>query len=144
MTNDDIKYIVVHCSATKPHQHIGVEEIRKWHKDRGWDDVGYHFVIRRNGTVEAGRPLNVAGAHVEGWNHCTWGICLVGGLDAEGHAVDNFTSDQKEMLKYLIEYLRWRAPRADVQGHRDFPDVHKDCPCFDVRKWYATVREEAM
>ncbi|CAK1795587.1 N-acetylmuramoyl-L-alanine amidase [Vibrio crassostreae] len=84
-------FITVHCSATPPQQDVDVTEIRRWHKKRGWRDVGYHFVIRRNGDVELGRPLSQTGAHVKGHNKGNIGVCMVGGCNAELQPEDNFT-----------------------------------------------------
>lgn len=129
------QFAAVHCSATPPHMDIGLKEIRQWHRQRGWVDVGYHFIIRRDGTREIGRPIDVVGAHVEGFNSNSVGICLVGGVNKAGKAENNFTPAQfAELAKLLIE-LRSLYPGIIVQGHRDFPKVKKDCPSFDVRKW---------
>lgn len=139
-----IKYIVIHCSASRanvdqkitlPGEDIGVREIRRWHLERGFTDIGYHFVIRRNGTIEDGRPLEKAGAHVAGYNSNSIGICLAGGVSATGKSENNFEPPQWEALKGLLAKLRSHFPQAEIKGHRDFPKVAKDCPCFDVRAW---------
>ena len=131
-----IKYIVVHCAATKASADIGAVDIRRWHvKGNGWRDIGYHYVIRRGGAVEPGRPLEQAGAHVAGYNSHSIGICLVGGLDESGRAENNFTPPQFDSLKALTAKLSAAFPKAEILGHRDFPGVKKDCPCFEVRKW---------
>lgn len=135
MNTRTIKYIAVHCSATKPTQDIGVDDIRRWHKAQGWKDVGYHYVIRRDGTLEDGRPESVAGAHVSGFNSNSIGVCLVGGINVQGKAENNFTPEQWDTLKLLLRHLRAKYPAATIQGHRDFPNVKKDCPCFDVKSW---------
>lgn len=127
-----IKYIVVHCSATKEEQDIGAEDINSWHISRGWSEIGYHLVIRRDGTIEFGRDFDKVGAHIKGFNHGSWGICLVGGIDESGNSDDNFTQAQWKSFALTIQFLRKIAPQAIVRGHRDFPDVHKDCPSFDV------------
>lgn len=128
-------WIAVHCSATQAKADIGAKEIRQWHRAKGWVDIGYHFVIRRDGTVETGRPIDVIGAHVENFNHASIGICMVGGINAQGKAEDNFTPAQYAALAELLRDLKARYPKAQIQGHRDFPGVKKDCPCFDVRSW---------
>jgi N-acetyl-anhydromuramyl-L-alanine amidase AmpD len=128
--------IVVHCAATKASMDIGVEEIRRWHKDRGWTDIGYHFVIRRNGTVEKGRNVADVGAHVAGKNRNSIGICLVGGINDRGAPVNNFTIAQSAVLHHLIEDLLKSYPGCRIVGHRDL-DPKKDCPCFDVKAWWA-------
>jgi N-acetyl-anhydromuramyl-L-alanine amidase AmpD len=140
MQRKKTEFIVVHCSATKPDFDIGAAEIRGWHLARGWQDIGYHLVIRRNGAVETGRPIDSQGAHVSGHNHNSVGICLIGGLDESGAAENNFTDRQMTMLRIVIDGLRARYPGASVLGHRDFPEVAKDCPCFDVRGWYGQHR----
>lgn len=128
-------WLVVHCAATPPTFNGGAKEIRQWHREKGWIDIGYHFVIKRDGTRETGRPIDVVGAHVENFNSTSVGICLVGGVDAKGKAEDNFTPAQYAELAELLRELKAKYPNAQVQGHRDFPNVRKDCPSFDVRKW---------
>lgn len=140
MKKEDVELIVVHCSATKPSMDVGAAEIRRWHRERGWLDIGYHFVIKRDGSIEEGRKLDVAGAHARNWNHCSLGICLVGGLsEATGKPMDNFTDAQMNTLQLLVRGLKNDMPRADVIGHRDLPGVKKACPCFDVKTWYKHV-----
>ncbi len=130
-----ISTLIVHCSATKPEMDIGAEEIRKWHKDRKWNDIGYHFVIRRNGELEKGRDVAIAGAHAKGHNFSSIGICLIGGINEGGKADANYTIKQYNSLIQLVDFLRMTFPITDVLGHRDLPDVNKECPCFDVRAW---------
>lgn len=124
--------VVVHCSATSPSANIGKAEIDKWHRAKGWVMIGYHLVIRRDGTVEAGRPLDTVGAHAEGHNATSIGICLVGGVDAHGKAEDNFTDAQFESLANMLWNIRTKLPGIRIVGHRDLPKVAKDCPSFDV------------
>lgn len=130
-------FIAVHCSATGPKQNVGAADIDKWHRAKGWKCIGYHFVIKRDGTVEEGRELETIGAHVENWNHNSVGICMVGGVSADDpkKAQNNFTAAQWTSLIALIEKLKVKYPKAHIQGHRDFPNVHKECPCFDVQEW---------
>ena len=130
----DFSFITVHCSATSPSQDIGVAEIRSWHKNRGWRDVGYHFVIRRCGKVEIGRPLSQTGAHVKGHNKGNIGVCLVGGCNAVQQPEDNFTFAQRKALFGLIEVLQKRFLIADnnVKGHKDW-GVNKACPVMVLR-----------
>lgn len=134
-------FIAVHCSATRPSQQIDVEDIRKWHKAKGWSDVGYHYVITRAGRVQKGREEDRVGAHVEGYNGRSIGICLVGGVSEEdfNKPENNFTPLQMTALRNLLEQLAKRYPGAVVQGHRDFPNVKKACPSFDVRAWLKGV-----
>lgn len=130
-------YIAIHCSATRPSQNIGVEDIRKWHKAKGWSDVGYHYVITRKGQVQKGRAEKAVGAHVEGYNSRSIGICLVGGVSEADFTKpeNNFLPTQFVMLRALLDELLKRYPGAVIQGHRDFPNVHKACPSFDVKEW---------
>lgn len=127
----EIKSIVVHCSATPKHMDIGVSEIREWHKKRGWSDIGYHYVIRRNGVVEDGRPVEQVGAHVKGHNKNSIGICLVGGIGENQKADANFTLEQYNALDLLVYDLMCRFGVLEVYGHREL-NPHKECPCFDV------------
>lgn len=130
-------FLVIHCAATRPSQDIGAYEIDRWHRAQGWACIGYHFVIRRDGTVEEGRDLEVIGAHVSGHNTNSVGICLAGGVSEEDVNVpeNNFTPAQLKSLKGLLLDLRKKYPKAKIQGHRDFPKVAKACPSFDVRSW---------
>ncbi len=140
MTRDDVDYIAVHCAATGPNMDIGVAEIREWHKERGWSDVGYHFIIRRDGTLEFGRELDEPGAHVRGFNYSSLGVCMIGGVDSKGVPENNFTDEQFSSLESLLTALKVLYPLAKVRGHRDFPGVTKQCPCFDVETWLQSVR----
>lgn len=136
MNLKDVQFITLHCTATRPSQKAGVKEVRAWHRAKGWADVGYHFIVRRNGTVEKGRPLSQTGAHVQGWNRNNIGICLEGGLNEKSWAPENnFTREQWRALKPLVAGLRAKAKKAKIVGHRDFPNVQKACPCFDAKTW---------
>jgi N-acetylmuramoyl-L-alanine amidase len=133
-------YIAVHCSATKPSQNVDESEIRAWHQAKGWVDVGYNIVIPRNGMIQIGRPLDYAGAHVEGYNSRALGICLVGGIaEIDAQPENNFTASQFVALLVALRFCRLYAPHAMIQGHRDFPNVAKACPSFDVRAWLKTA-----
>jgi N-acetylmuramoyl-L-alanine amidase len=148
-----VHMIVVHSSATRPAVLAGAREIRAWHIRQGWRDIGYHYVIRRTGAVETGRPLAQVGSHVRGHNEGSIGICLEGGLNAStGAPEDNYTDAQKAALKRLIGELRAQFPAITrIVGHRDLsPDLDRDgrvephewvkaCPCFDVAAWYRSV-----
>lgn len=144
-----IRYLVVHCSATPATRDIGVAEIRAMHKRQGWRDVGYHYVIRRDGRVEKGRPDNEPGAHVQGHNGHSLGICMVGGVKPDMSAECNFTDAQFVALGKLLDQLHAKHPAAGICGHRDLsPDRNgdgkvtkgewvKECPTFDVPLWWA-------
>ena len=133
-----INSIIIHCSATKPSMNVGVDEIRDWHQDRGWSDIGYHWVIRRDGTVEKGRPEYIAGAHARGHNQDSIGICLVGGINEDGKPDCNYTSAQYRALNDTINGIYGRYNINEVLGHRDLPGVTKECPCFDVRAFLSS------
>ncbi len=137
-------FIVVHCSATHHNQDIGVREIDKWHRNQGWQKIGYHKVIRRNGEIENGRGDEEIGAHAHGYNPISLGICLVGGIDESGKSENNFTFAQFESLAELLEKYTQRYPLAKVVGHRDLPKVKKDCPCFDVADWYTKYKNAIL
>lgn len=140
--------IVVHCSATKEGKSYDREDIKRWHLARKFNDVGYHFVIKLDGTIELGRPLNKIGAHVKGGNTGTIGICYIGGLDSNGKPKDTRTEEQKESLLNLINTLKSLTSAKKVLGHRDYskdlnnngiiePNEYiKACPCFDAKKEY--------
>lgn len=153
-----VRFIAVHCSATPPDLDIGVDKIREWHKANGWADVGYHYVVRRDGVIEHGRALEYQGAHAQGHNHESIGVCLIGGVrrdpdadgkdDADGPRWDlnpdaNFTAAQYASLETLLNLLLPRYPGAVVRGHRDFPGVTKACPSFDVQAWWSHRSEQA-
>lgn len=122
---------------------IDAAVIDRWHREKGWRRIGYHYVIRRNGALEVGRPLDQVGAHVLGFNSESIGVCLVGGVDADGQPADNFTSAQYRRLRALLtQVLIPKFPGAIVQGHRDFPNVNKACPSFDVKSWWAAQAKE--
>ncbi len=138
-----VDFIVIHCSATREDQDISAEDIRGWHLQRGWIDIGYHKVIRRDGSIEDGRPLSRPGAHARGFNHVSWGICLVGGVESDGKTAEsNFTHAQWESLEAEVRRMKASdhkgAADAEVLGHRDLPNVNKACPSFDAPEWWAS------
>ena len=122
-----IDRIVVHCSDSPHGRGDGAEDIHYWHKQRGWSGIGYHYVIKEDGRIENGRPQYWEGAHVRGHNANTLGICLIG--------KDEFTPDQFDSLRGLLDRLRVEHPSAVIVGHRDL-DSSKTCPNFDVQHWY--------
>ncbi len=129
-----ISLIIVHCSATREGQSFDFEQCREDHiRHRGFQDIGYHFYITRDGVVHNGRPLEKVGAHCRNHNRHSIGICYEGGLDAKGHPADTRTLQQMVALQVLVRELKQMFPRALVVGHRDL-DPRKKCPCFDVVK----------
>ncbi len=135
-------YLVVHCSASIPDIKTDVKTIDRWHRQRGFLMVGYHYVIKTDGEIQPARDEDAIGAHVQGYNHHSIGICMVGGVDANGPTgkpVDNFSKEQMLSLLVLLKQLKEKYPGVIVRGHRDFPDVHKACPSFDVKEWLQKV-----
>ena len=133
----DINKIVLHCSATPEYRDVSVKDIRQWHLDRGWSDIGYHYVIELDGTIKEGRPLERQGAHVRGLNKNSIGICYIGGLDAYMKPKDTRTIAQKISLEYLITELMNAHINSTLHGHNEFSS--KACPSFDVQKEYTNL-----
>lgn len=130
-----ITELIVHCSATPAGRDVTASDIRHWHREeRGFADIGYHFVVRLDGRVECGRPLAVAGAHCRGHNSRSVGVCYVGGISSDGRPADTRTPAQRQALLGLLMALRCRFPCASIHGHRDF--APKACPCFDATAEY--------
>ena len=143
-----IDEIIIHCSDSPEGRNDKAEDIRKWHKQRGFSDIGYHFVIDLDGTIEPGRPIEQTGAHCTGHNRNSIGICYIGGaywrdgVNAKGKPIkgkdgkavlmpkDTRTTLQRMAMKELVARLREQFPDATVHGHREF--ANKACPCFDV------------
>ena len=131
-----ITLIVVHCSAVRPEQTSSAKQIDEWHRDRGFQNgIGYHFVVRRDGTIENGRPLEMIGAHVVNHNKYSIGICYEGGLNSAGESEDTRTPEQKRALREKLEELHQMFPKALIVGHHDL-NPGKDCPCYDVISEY--------
>lgn len=127
-----ITKIIVHCSATPEGRDYTVADIDRWHKQRGWKGIGYHYVVYRDGSVHTGRDVAAIGAHTSGQNANSIGICYIGGCAADGKTPkDTRTPAQKAALRDLVELLRTEYPTATVHGHREF--ANKACPCFDVK-----------
>lgn len=130
-----IDKIILHCSATAEGGHFTVADIDRWHKERGFKGVGYHFVIYLDGSVHKGRPLSEIGAHTLGENKHSIGICYIGGLDKDNAEADTRTQAQKLAMHKLVNELREQFPSATVHGHYEFSS--KGCPCFDVEKEFS-------
>ena len=127
-----IKEIIIHCSATKEGRNYTVADIDRWHRERGFFCIGYHFVIYRDGSIHVGRSVEEVGAHCKGHNTVSIGVCYIGGLSQDGKPKDTRTPEQKAALKALIEQLKEEYPEAEVHGHNEFSA--KACPCFDVKE----------
>lgn len=134
-----INHIIIHCSAVKPTQQSGVREIDIWHRARGWKGCGYHYVIRRDGTIEIGRQLPEVGAHCQYYNRHSIGICYEGGLDVDGHPADTRTEAQRRAMRTLLEELHAQFPNAMIVGHNVF-NTMKACPCFNALAEYQDLQ----
>nr|WP_314634391.1 N-acetylmuramoyl-L-alanine amidase [uncultured Porphyromonas sp.] len=153
MRQENIRYIVVHCSATRCTMDYTEEMLERDHRARGFRRAGYHFYIRRSGSIIPLRPLDEVGAHALGYNACSWGVCYEGGLDATGRPADTRTEAQQRSLRLLLSRLHCLAPKSLILGHRDLsPDRDGDgeiephewikvCPCFDARRAYRLISE---
>lgn len=133
----NINEIIIHCSATPASRDIGAPEIAYYHRHIGFETIGYHYVVRLDGTVESGRPLTRIGAHCKGHNANSIGVCYVGGINAYGLPDDTRTEDQKWALRKLLISLKSQFPGAVIHSHRDF--APKACPCFDATAEYASI-----
>ena len=134
----DINKIIVHCSATREGQKFSVDTIRSWHTDKGWSDIGYHYVVHLDGSISYGRSIERIGAHTRGHNTGSIGICYIGGVESDGKTPkDTRTLEQKESLLDLIRTLKKLNSNATVHSHRDF--AAKACPSYDATTEYANI-----
>jgi N-acetylmuramoyl-L-alanine amidase len=135
-----INSIILHCTATKEGIDYSVDTIRKWHVSRGFVDIGYHYIIHLDGTIEAGRPIERIGAHCTGKNQNSIGIVYIGGLDSKGNTKDTRTIQQKQSLNTLVKSLmqEYDISIDDVYGHYEWSN--KACPCFDVDEFRNAIR----
>jgi len=120
-----IEKIIIHCAATPNGKDFRAYHIDRWHRQRGFDMIGYHYVIEINGNVATGRTEDLIGAHCAGYNSKSIGICLIG--------TDEFNELQTEALVALIQDIIIRYPDAIVHGHYEFSP--KTCPNFDVKEF---------
>lgn len=132
-----INEIIIHCSATVEGKDYTVDDIRKWHRERGFSDIGYHYVIYRDGTLNPGRNINISGAHCTGHNTHSIGICYIGGLDKNSKSKDTRTEAQKATLLKTLTTIKKLYPKAAIYPHCKF--ANKDCPCFDAEKEYKGI-----
>ena len=133
-----IKELIVHCSATPEGKDYSVDTIRQWHLQRGFSDIGYHYVIYRDGSIHIGRDESIIGAHCTGHNTNSIGVCYIGGCASDGKTPkDTRTTEQKQSLVKLLKELKTKYPQASIHGHRDFSS--KACPSFDATKEYSSL-----
>ena len=136
MSADSIKFLVLHCSATRCNQDYSVEQLRRDHLARHFRGIGYHFYIRKDGKMTQHRKLLEMGAHARPYNRCSIGICYEGGLDEHGKPCNTMTAEQERRLVDLFRNLKILFPKAKIVGHRDLPGTTpKECPCLDVGSW---------
>jgi N-acetylmuramoyl-L-alanine amidase len=133
-----INKIIIHCTATPEGRPVTVKEVDAWHRARGFNGIGYHYLIGLNGETWTGRSIELVGAHCEGQNANSIGICYAGGLAKDGKtAKDTRTAAQKAALLKLIKEFKSKYPAATVHGHREF--ANKACPCFDAKNEYKAI-----
>ena len=136
--NRIIKEIIVHCSATPEGKDFTVLDIKKWHLERGFSDIGYHYVIYRDGSINKGRDESKIGAHCTGHNSYSIGVCYIGGVAKDGKtAKDTRTDAQKKSLLSLLRNLKMKYPQASIHSHKDY--ANKACPSFDATKEYSSI-----
>ena len=134
----NIRELIVHCSATPEGKDYSVDTIRQWHLQRGFSDIGYHYVIYRDGSIHIGRDESIIGAHCTGHNTNSIGVCYIGGCASDGKTPkDTRTTEQKQSLVKLLKELKTKYPQASIHGHRDFSS--KACPSFDATKEYSSI-----
>ena len=126
-----IDEIIVHCTATPKGRDVSVEDITRWHRERGFATIGYHYVVLLDGTIERGRPEEQVGAHCKGHNSRSIGVAYVGGCDKAMRPKDTRTVRQRASLRHLLKELKAKYPTASIHGHNEFAD--KACPSFNVK-----------
>ena len=134
-----INEIIVHCTATPEGKDFKAADIDRWHRQKGWDGIGYHHVVDLDGPVEPGRPESKVGAHCLKHNTNSIGVVYVGGLASDGKTPkDTRTPQQKAALVKLLTEIKHRYPGATIHGHRDF--AAKACPSFDATTEYKDIK----
>ena len=133
-----VKEIIIHCSATREDQQVSVDTIRDWHLAKGWNDIGYHFYVDLDGTINKGRDIDKMGAHCKGHNRNSIGICYCGGVEADGKTPkDTRTQEQKDSLLNVLKTLKAMYPEAVIYSHNEF--ANKACPSFDATEEYENI-----
>ena len=135
----DLNRIILHCSTTREGKDFSVDTIRDWHVNgRNWSDIGYHWVIRLDGSIEVGRPLEKSGAHTKGHNKDSVGVCYIGGCDADGKPKDTMSSEQEKAWRMIVLSLRTLyGNHITIHGHNEF--ANKACPSFTVKEKFADM-----
>lgn len=135
----DLKRVILHCSATPEGREFGAEDIRRWHINRGWTDIGYHYVIHIDGLIETGRPVSIQGAHTSGENENSVGVCYIGGLDLSMDAKDTMTVPQEIAFVELVNSLRLIFGDLSIHGHNEYSP--KACPSFSVEEKFGFLNK---
>jgi N-acetylmuramoyl-L-alanine amidase len=138
----DIDKIILHCSATPEGRDVSTQAIRSWHKARGWNDIGYHWVIEIDGSLHKGRDEQKVGAHCKGQNYSSIGICYVGGADDDLLPKDTLNEAQEDTLKQIVCDIRERYGDIELHGHNEF--ARKACPSFDVSERLEYLRIDGL
>jgi len=134
----NIKYIVIHCTATQPN--TKKEAILSyWKNTLKWKTVGYHRLIDANGVINELAKYEQITNGVKGYNSESIHFSYIGGIDESGRPKDTRTLKQKESLLYLIKQAKKQFPNAIVQGHKDFKGVAKACPSFEAKNEYKVI-----
>jgi N-acetylmuramoyl-L-alanine amidase len=134
----DLNRIILHCSATREGKDFSADTIRGWHVNgRGWSDIGYHWVIRLDGSIEVGRPLEKSGAHTKGHNKDSVGVCYIGGCDADGKPKDTMNPEQEKAWRMIVLSLRTLYGDLTIHGHNEF--ANKACPSFIVKEKFSDM-----
>lgn len=132
-----VRFLVIHCSATKCNRNYTEKQLLRDHKARGFRTVGYHFYCRKDGSLTQFRKLLEVGAHARPYNRCSIGICYEGGLDEEGRPANTLTHAQHRVIRHLLLQLKILFPHAEIVGHRDLPGATpKECPCFNAAELF--------
>lgn len=130
----ETNYIIIHSTNTKPNVDLSARDIDEKHRKKGLLKIGYHCVVKRDGTIDLGRPFNEIGAHLQSHDHESIGICIVGGLNTRGVVAPDYTKEQFKSLFFLVNTLKYMYTKAKVVGHRDVDGG--ECPSFDVSEWF--------
>jgi N-acetyl-anhydromuramyl-L-alanine amidase AmpD len=129
-----VTHLTIHCAATPEGRNVPAHEVEQWDRAR-FNQPSYHWIVELDGTAHRSLQDGVRGAHTGGHNTGNIGICYVGGCDVHMQAKDTRTPEQIAALAHLVRQYQDKYPGLTVLGHRDWPNVHKDCPSFDVRSW---------
>lgn len=134
----EIKYIVLHCTATNQNAKVS-SIVNYWKNEKGWKSPGYHFLIDKHGEIHELHPIEKPSNGVAGYNQNSIHISYIGGIGKDGKGLDNRTPEQILSQIKLVTEMKSKFPKAEILGHRDFPNVKKECPSFDVKEWLKSV-----